>query len=164
MLETNAFVWKMLHCFKGIHLFSQNSFKSTKGQMYAKLTLANFYVTIESQAKWLAKEKHYLFLLLLFGFWPSVRKDHPTVCSSLPKNQDLWRGNCNWQMGRVEKMPPRGKREMLVSTKERVGQKQIFDRDTGGLVVGFDLLVNLYCLWKAPESIMRKPRTPPTNR
>lgn len=64
-------------------------------------------------------------------------------------------------MGRVEKKkkapPPRGQKRR---DGEREGQRQIFDRDTGGLIVGSDLLVNLHCLWKAAESMMRKPLTP----
>ena len=55
-------------------------------------------------------------------------------------------------MGRVEKNGPPGQ-------KRRDG-RQIFDRDTGGLIVGFDLPVNFHCLWKAAESMMRKPLTP----
>lgn len=61
-------------------------------------------------------------------------------------------------MGREEKKWPPGAEEK--GWREREGQRQIFDRDTGGLIVGFDLLVNLHCLWKAAESMMRKPLTP----
>lgn len=34
----------------------------------------------------------------------------------------------------------------------------------GGLILEYDLLVNLGCLWKAAQSMMRKPVTPPNNR
>ena len=44
--------------------------------------------------------------------------------------------------------------------QKRRNGRQIFDRDTGGLIVGFDLLVNFHCLWKAAESMTRKPLTP----
>lgn len=57
-------------------------------------------------------------------------------------------------------MAPQGRRERSVRDREIEGQRQIFDRDTGRLIVGFDLLVNLYCLWKAAESMMRKLLTP----
>lgn len=44
---------------------------------------------------------------------------------------------------------------------QREGQRQIFDGDEGGLIVGFDLPVNLHCLWKAAMmSVMRKPLAP----
>lgn len=97
------------------------------------------------------------FLLLSFGLWPA-RKDHPTVWHSLLQKQDLWRGNCNWQMGRERKKEaPLGQKRR---DGEREGQRQIFDRDKGGLIVGFDLLVNLHCLLKATRSMMRTPPSP----
>lgn len=39
--------------------------------------------------------------------------------------------------------PPPGQKRQ---DGEREGQRQIFDKDTGGLIVGSDLLVNLHCL------------------
>lgn len=40
----------------------------------------------------------------------------------------------------------------------------VFVLGGGGLILEYDLLVNLGCLWKAAQSMMRKPVTPPNNR
>lgn len=60
-------------------------------------------------------------------------------------------------MGREEKNPVSSARE---GQRGRDKSKYLTG-DTGGLIVGFDLLVNLHCLWKAAMmSVMRKPLAP----
>lgn len=61
-----------------------------------------------------------------------------------------------------EKAPPGQKWRDREGERERVkGSVCVF---WGGLILEYDLLVNLGCLWKAAQSMMRKPVTPPNNR
>lgn len=80
----------------------------------------------------------------------------PIVWHCLPQQRDLWRGNCNWQMGKKDKK----KKKVSFAQEEQRG------RDEGKHLTGTqedstvraDLLVNLHCLQKAAGmSEMRKP-------
>lgn len=135
--------------------------------MSTKLTSADFYLScclqgqndscVRREAKWQTEGKHYLFP-------PPLLVRSLTFCKegSSPPSGTICHSRRIYE-GEIATGKWVGKQKSLFCPGGawREGQRQIFDRDTGGLIVRFDLPLNLHCLWKAAMmSMMRQPLAP----